>query len=81
MLICKSFPSTPLYHRQIGKYHSKLEVESEFMGDDLPTQGFSRLLELFNASLGSLDLQSPFLETPSHAKKHVYFMQHGSADA
>ena len=45
------------------------------MGDNVPTQGSSSLLELFNASLGRLYLQSPFLETQSHAIKHVYFMQ------
>lgn len=46
------------------------------MVSDSPTQGSSDILELFNANLNSIYLQSPFLETRSHAIKHVHFMQH-----
>lgn len=49
--------------------------------NDSPTQVSSSVLELFNASLDSRYLQSHFLETQSHAVKHVQFMQHSSLDA
>lgn len=43
--------------------------------------GSSSILELFNANLDGLYLQSPFPETQSHAIKRVYFMQHSFVDA
>lgn len=46
------------------------------MVSDSPAQDSSEILELFDANLDSIYLQSPFLETRSHAIKHVHFMQH-----